>query len=84
MKFKSWEIEDFDFIPNKWQKISTSEADIQCLHNLKANTKYKIRGRMLLMNDTWSDYSPDYEFRTLIGTIGRGVGRDEEKTRRDK
>lgn len=75
-KFKEWEVDAFDFNSNKWNKISTSQADIQCLHNLVANAKYKIRARALFMNDAWSDYSADFEFRTLIGECTRGSGNE--------
>jgi hypothetical protein len=67
-KFKIWEIEMFNFSTNKWAKMGNgSEASIQCLHDLDANVKYKLRARVLLLNDTWTEYSEEFEFRTLNG-----------------
>eukprot|EP00026_Physarum_polycephalum_P000431 Phypoly_transcript_00432.p1 GENE.Phypoly_transcript_00432~~Phypoly_transcript_00432.p1 ORF type:complete len:533 (+),score=108.98 Phypoly_transcript_00432:3173-4771(+) len=66
LKFKEWEVEMFDFSTNKWKKMGKSQAEIQNLYNLAANTKFKLRGRALLMNDTWTDFSTDFQFRTMI------------------
>jgi len=64
-KFKEWQVEMFDFQTNKWQKMGTSQAEIQCLHNLEPNIKYKLRAKVLLLNGTWTDVSEDMELRTL-------------------
>lgn len=79
LKFKEWEVESFNFTNNTWKKIGASQADIQCLHNLEANIKYKIRARVLLPNDTWSNYSTDLEFRTLIEAPLAPILRDPQQ-----
>jgi excisionase family DNA binding protein len=66
IKFKIWQVDMFDFATNKWKTMSNSEDYVQCLYNLEANTKFKLRARVLLLNDVWTDNSPEFEFRTMI------------------